>query len=113
MKAIREGYAPRGPVPRSRPVPKAWSPPPSAVTEPAPSCDDIAFETYWESLSGEQQAAMESDAVQQAEAFLFRQYHATGQGSLFEAVRQRILRNHWTRQRATGAGVVPVGRPTQ
>ena len=113
VKAIREGYATRGPVPRARPVPKAWSPPPSAAVEPAPSGDDLAFETYWESLSREQQAAIESDAVQQAEAFLFRQYHAAGQGSLFEAVRQRILRNHWMRQRATAARVVSVGPPTQ
>lgn len=88
-------------------------PPARAVAEPTPTDEDLAFESYWESLSQDQQSAMESDAVRQADAFLFRQYHAAGQGSLFEAVRHRILRNHWMRQRATVDGAAPAGRPAQ
>ena len=66
-------------------------------------------------MSPEQQVTLEVEAVREAEPFLRRQYHDSGQGSLFDTVRRQILRHLWGRQqkpdsREPAASVAPLSR---
>jgi hypothetical protein len=106
VQAIREDYAARGSVPKGRPIPKVLPVTPPAPEPAAPVGDDASFESFWQGLSTDQQAAFEAEAVRQAEPFLARQYHEAGAGSLFTAVRRQILRHAWA-QRPRSGGIVP------
>lgn len=100
VKAIQEGYTARGSIPRGRPLPRGAPKRTPAVEPPEGPIEDAPFEAFWRALSTEEQAVFEEEAVREAEPFLRRQYQDTGQGSLFEAVRGRILRDAWGRRRS-------------
>jgi hypothetical protein len=106
VKAIQEGYEARGSIPRGRPLPRGTPKRTPAVGPPEGPIEGDPFEAFWQALTQEQQVAFEAEAVREAEPFLFRQYHDSGQGSLFDTVRRQILRDHWER-RANGVVVTP------
>jgi hypothetical protein len=106
VKAIQEGYEARGSIPQGRPLPRGAPKRTPVVEPPEGPIEEDPFEAFWKALTPEQQATFEVEAVREAEPFLFRQYHDSGQGRLFETVRRQILRDHWER-RANRVAVTP------
>lgn len=102
VRAIEQDYAaPCRMTPSPKPKRLAANLP--ARPQPETSPPDVEAEhrrKFWDELTAAEQREFEAAALAQAEGFLARQYHERGAGSLFEAVRWKIIDNHLQRVQA-------------
>jgi hypothetical protein len=101
VKAVKEDYAPpagfapkpKKTVPR-KPSPHVEASPPDS---PEQAKEREELDALWDGMEADEQRRFEADALGSAEGFLLKQYRSTGSGSLFQAVRRRILDDHLRR----------------
>ncbi len=102
VRAIEQDYAaPPALAPSSEPKrPRshpAFRPQPEILL---PDAEEERRRKYWEGLTPAKQQGIEAKALAGAEGFLARQYHERKAGSLFEAVRWKIIDHHLQRAQA-------------
>jgi hypothetical protein len=101
VKAIQHDYAPpagfakhhRKTTVRKRTRVEAPPPPES----PEQLRERAELDARWNAMDSEEQLRFEQEALAAAEGFLLKQYRSTGSGSLFHAVRRKILDDHLRR----------------
>jgi hypothetical protein len=105
VKAVKEDYAPPlGFVQKAKKTAaRKTSPPPES---PEQLTERLELDTLWNGMEADEQRRFEADALGSAEGFLLKQYRSTGTGSLFQAVRRRILDDHLRRTRRVASPVI-------